>query len=319
MWSLAVVVAPGPAGILRAMEPTPTPGPSTCCAVVVTYHPDTGFPERVERIAGQTARVVVVDNGSSPQACEMLARLAQADPRIELVLVAANEGIGAALNRGFEKAIAAGAGWVVTLDQDSAVEPDLVEELSSIWAQHPERDRVGLLGPNYVLGTGELGLIFPDGAGRWKEMQVAITSGAMIPVRAYEEAGPFRSDYFIDCVDEEFCLRLRRLGLRVVCATRCLMRHPLGGSRKHRVLGRDLVTSHHPPFRRYYMMRNRMLTLREFAVREPDWALLRVRMTLQELALVPLLEDQRMAKLRAMLLGLWDGALGRTGKATRSF
>jgi hypothetical protein len=67
------------------------------------------------------------------------------------------------------------------------------------------------------------------------------------------------------------------------------------------------------------MMRNRVLTLKAFAFAEPRWAAGRLLMTARELVLVPLLEDRKAANVRAMLLGLWDGILGRTGKTTRSF
>jgi rhamnosyltransferase len=301
------------------MQPDPSPARETCCAVVVTYHPDDRFPERVARIAAQVPRVWVVDNGSSAAAREMLAGVASRDPRVELVLVDSNEGIAAAFNRGLARAVAEGFGWAITLDQDSVVEPDLVAELAAVWAEHPTRDRVKLVAPNYVGALGERGVISLSTAGRSHEQAVAISSGAMLSVRAFQLVGPFRSDFFIDYVDEEYCLRLRQHGFRVVCATRVLMRHGLGRMRMHRLLGVRVLTSHHPPLRRYYMIRNRVLTLRAFARAEPRWALSRVLVTAQELAFVLLLEEDKREKARAMLLGLWDGVLGRNGKATRTF
>jgi rhamnosyltransferase len=97
------------------------------------------------------------------------------------------------------------------------------------------------------------------------------------------------------------------------------MRHALGNARNHRILWRDFAQSHHATFRRYYITRNRLLTLRTYALREPRWALSRLRAMVLELFTVPLLESDRWAKLRAMSLGLWHGILGRSGKADRSF
>jgi rhamnosyltransferase len=224
------------------MPPDSSPAREACCAVVVTYQPDDLFPGRVARIAAQVGRVWVVDNASNAAAREMLAEISRTDPRIELVLADSNEGIGAALNRGFARAIADGFGWVVTLDQDSVVEPDLVAELSAIWAEHPVRDRVMVIGANYVGGAGERGLVSTAGSERSREQTVAITSGAMISVAAFQLAGSFRADYFIDYVDEEFCLRLRQSGMRVVCSTRPLMHHSLGTSWRP-ITHRSVVTT----------------------------------------------------------------------------
>jgi rhamnosyltransferase len=150
-------------------------------------------------------------------------------------------------------------------------------------------------------------------------MSTAITSGALLSLDAYREVGSFRAEYFIDSVDEEFCLRLRRHGMIVVCSRKPLMHHALGNARKHRLLGRDWPQSHHATFRRYYIARNRVLTLREFALREPRWAYTRMVAHVLEFFTVPLLESDRWAKLRAMIVGTWHGIIGRTGKLDRSF
>ena len=97
------------------------------------------------------------------------------------------------------------------------------------------------------------------------------------------------------------------------------MRHALGNARNHRVLWRAFPQSHHAAFRRYYISRNRILTLRTYALREPRWALSRVRAMVLELFTVPLLEAEPWRKLRAMAVGLWHGLIGRSGKADRAF
>ncbi len=297
----------------------PEPSPASCCAVVVTYHPDDGFPERIARLSSQVARTYVVDNASNDAARRMLGELARRDVRVVLVLMDANEGIAAALNHGCDRALADGFAWAVTCDQDSVVEPDLVAELASIRAEHPRRADVKIVAPNYVMGTGGEGIRLPPGNARWHEIATAITSGALTSLEAYRAVGPFRADYFIDSVDEEFCLRLRRRGWSVVCSRRPLMRHALGSARYHRVLGLDVPRTHHAAFRRYYIARNRVLTLRQYGWREPRWALAVTRELVFDLVTVPLLESDKLAKVRAMLLGLWHGMLGRTGKLDRAF
>lgn len=284
---------------------------------MVTYHPDADLPGRIARIAGQVSRVYVVDNASGDAARRMLAGIARADPRAEPILLDTNEGVGAALNRACERAIADGFGWIVTLDQDSLVEPSLVADLASIRAEHPRPDAVLLVAAGYVLGDARLDA--PPGGRRWIETPTAITSGSLVSLEAYRRVGPFREDYFIDSVDDEFCLRLRRDGGIVLRAVAPLMRHSLGKGRRHRILGREVTVSHHPAFRRYYMMRNQVLTLRAYGLREPRWAVLQLLRMARNVAALLLLEEDRRTKLRAACAGLWDGLRGRAGRSDRSF
>jgi rhamnosyltransferase len=297
----------------------PLPQCDNSCAVIVTYHPDEGLSMRIAAIAAQVARVYVVDNASDLPERDMLRRIADLDPRVKLELVPDNEGVGAALNRGFRSAIANGFAWVLTFDQDSVIDSDMVAELRAIYAEHPDRHRVKIVGPNYIDGTGDPGLRFRRGSGRWEETFDAITSGAMVSVSGYQLVGAFREDYFIDSVDHEFCLRLRRAGMMIICSTKPLMNHALGRAQKYWVPWGTIVLSHHAPFRRYYITRNRILTMKAFALREPRWALEKLWSTTAEFLAVPVLERQRWAKLRAMSLGLWHGLIGRSGKTEERF
>ena len=56
------------------------------CAVVVAYHPDSGFAERVTRIGEEVAAVLVVDNGSNTEAVAELCAIQRAGEFVELVL-----------------------------------------------------------------------------------------------------------------------------------------------------------------------------------------------------------------------------------------
>jgi rhamnosyltransferase len=300
------------------MAADPIPQRNNLCAVVVTYHPDEALPSRIAKIVEQVARIYIVDNASAPTERDMLRSMVASDGRVRLDLSPENEGVGAALNRGLQHAIEDGFAWAVTFDQDSLVDADMIAELSAIYAEHPERHRVKVVGPNYIDGTGDPGLRLAHGA-RWQETFDAITSGAMISVTGYQLVGPFREDFFIDSVDHEFCLRLRRAGMTILCSTRPLMHHALGRAEKYWVPWGKIVLSHHAPFRRYYITRNRILTMKAFALREPRWALGKLWSTTAEFLAIPVLERQRWRKLRAMSLGLWHGIVGRSGKTEERF
>src|SRR6267154_6654289 len=148
------------------------------CAIVVTYGPDIAFPERLRNVAPQVGMTVIVDNGSSEAERGMLQEAAS-DPNIDLILNDGNLGLARALNIGIQRAATLGYSWVLLLDQDTRVEPDMVRTLLAIHAPFPDRERLAVLGSNFDDATGRatdaIGIESPGGL--WEEVQQVITSG----------------------------------------------------------------------------------------------------------------------------------------------
>jgi len=284
------------------------PAKQDVCAVFVTYHPDEGFPERVERIRGQVGHVVIVDNASSAEIRRTLASLRSA--RLTVIENPENRGVAAALNQGVRAAEERGFSWVVTFDQDSAADPRLIESLLGVCANLPSRDlaRLGVLGSNHVdQNTGAMYLPVSEGAAGFEERKTVITSGSLIPVAAYEAIGPFREDFFIDGVDHEYCLRARANGFRVLISVAPRLVHAMGNRRTERPLpGFAVDTVNYTPFRWYFIVKNRLTLVTEYARHEPTWAAARAGRLLTQLASTLALEPRRLEKARCMALGAWD-------------
>ena len=95
-------------------------------AVVVTYNGANTLAETVRALRPQVAAVHVVDNGSSAVTLALLDEL-EREAGMTGERLGANMGIAEALNRGVAKARALELPWLLTMDQDSRVAPDLVE------------------------------------------------------------------------------------------------------------------------------------------------------------------------------------------------
>lgn len=276
------------------------------CAVVVTYHPDPGFPDRLDRVRPQVGRVVVVDNGSSPQAREMLRNAA--GPDVGLILNDANLGVATALNQGVRHIMGSSCRWVLTLDQDSTVEPFLVEALLEAYRVYPLGEKVAVVGSNYYDETRGKTLV-PETQAQppCLEQTTVITSGSMISVDAYGKIGPFRDDFFIDHVDDEYCLRARSKGYKVILCRRPVIRHSIGGAIAVRFLGKKIWSSNHSTARRYYMARNFLWVAREYLFLRPGWVVLRALRHAVFLLLMVLLEKERWRKIKSTARGVRDG------------
>lgn len=281
------------------------------CAVVVTYHPGAAMVDNLSAIYSQVDGMVVVDNGSNPEALERLL-IAGRNLGFAVIENGENLGIAEALNQGVRWAIANSYSWVMLFDQDSVVTDRFVEEMFSTWEAHPLRDHLGALHPRYLdHETGSEAHVWraPDN-GPVKSM----TSGSLIPIWIFGEIGWFASEYFIDDVDTEYCFRIRAAGYLIADSRRAALYHHSGSPSRMSILGISFSPSHHSARRRYYMTRNRVALCRKFFFVFPRWIIRYAFECFRETVKCFIGEKDRGRKFRGVLLGLRDGLTGRMGK-----
>lgn len=305
---------------MKDSMPGRPPTAKDVCAVAVTYHPDTELPARLGRVLPQVGALVIVDNASGEASAEMLRELA-ADPSITLVSNADNLGVATALNIGIRRAAALGFTWVLLLDQDTRVDPDMVQTLLAVHAAFPDRDRLAVIGSGYreVDAGGECRAPDPEITGDpWEEVPSVITSGSLIPLKTHAAVGAFRDEFFIDHVDTEYCLRARTRGYRVIRTRQAVMSHAIGAITRHSVLWMHKWTFNHAPERRYYFVRNDTVMLRESGRYSlGTWALKSLGRSVRLCKRILLYERMKTHNVGAVAQGWWHGVRGRMGPRPR--
>lgn len=288
------------------------------CAVIVTFHPDEGFPDRLERILAQFPLVIIVDNGSPSVAVDMLHNQAML-PQVLLATNQTNLGIAAALNQGTELAIQQGFEWIVTFDQDTLVFPDLLATLleiheksgggnvmigSNYWDAHRKRD--------FIQCKNNTQTYFLD-------RKTLITSGTLLSLSLFKAIGLFREDYFIDSVDHEFCLRARENGCRILISCRPVMSHRIGAHIKSTGWLRQFIPFNHSPARKYFIARNIIATVKSYFLQEPMWSMRQGWRLLLEFASILLFESKKLKKTKAFMIGIAHGVTGKMGPIEKSW
>jgi rhamnosyltransferase len=274
------------------------PAPGNICAILVTYHPDAKFPERLARLSRQFPCVFVIDNASGDLGIEQ-------GNGVRIVRNDRNLGVAAALNMGLKCAEEAGYAWSVTFDQDS--EPvdaftDAMLALLKITGTY----RL-LLGANYVdVHRRRLAHRSDSRGAELMPKTTLITSGMLLPVSFALAIGGFREDFFIDSVDHEFCLRASDHGAGLYVTRDPLMRHSIGVPGSSFRWARSL-SSGHPPTRKYFIARNALWAVRLHARNHPLWALRQFARVGAEAVGILLFETNRLAKIAALLRGTKDG------------
>ncbi len=280
------------------------PARQDICAIVVTYFPDDRFVDRIKLVTEQVDMVVVVDNSGDSQITSRLQELGS--DRIHMICNEFNVGLASALNSGTTWAKAEGYCWAVLLDQDTTLHSDAVEQLLSIVRKYPSPERIAAVGSNYGHRSST--------HSPWTEETSVISSGTLLSLPAFESIGPFRNEFFVDCVDLDYCLRARQSGFVVLRSTNKLMEHQIGNVTKHSILTFQAGTSNHAVIRRYYLARNLSTLIREYARREPRWVARMLVNQFKSLLLLCLFETERRRKLKVFSLGLYDGWKGWFGR-----
>jgi len=287
-------------------ESSSEPRPVTA-AVVTAYHPDERLAAVVEAALRSCAAVVVADNtpGTAPSLAEKLDH-----PRVTVLRSGHNKGLAGALNLGLDH-LPADAEAVLFLDQDSVLPPELVDGLLA----HLADPGIGIVGPTPVDA---------DTGGRYERLAerheaVAdrpsiITSGMVVRRSCFEQVPRFREDFFVDCVDSDFCLRVRRAGQRVVRDANLVLPHSIGSGRDHHLGPLNVRVLHYPAWRHYWIARNGLVLSREFFSRERGFVLTNALFTARWLVVTALFDDRRRSAVPAVLRGLLDGLTGRVAR-----
>ncbi|HEY1660294.1 MAG TPA: glycosyltransferase family 2 protein [Candidatus Sulfotelmatobacter sp.] len=282
------------------------------CAVIVTYHPTAKMLENVSVVLPQVQGLVVVDNGSSSDELQPL-RLKSQTLGFQLIENGDNLGVAGALNQGLLWARNNGYPWVIFFDQDSRITEGFIDRMFASWESHPGRERIGSIHPKYLdpeTGTEPVVRRASDGG-----PVLSLTSGALMPLWIFEKIGDFATEYFIDCVDFEYCFRIRAAGYLIADSREAVLVHSAGHANKSvNFLGFHFRPTHHSAVRRYYMSRNRVALYRKYFRIFPRWILQFVSDSLRETIKCFVGEQDRARKFRNFLLGVWDGLSGKMGR-----
>jgi rhamnosyltransferase len=203
-------------------------------AGIVVFRPDLNLLlPLIDAMLQQCAPVIVFLNGPH----EALAPALGERP-VELIESSYNLGVAEALNILVLAAAWKGKRRLLLLDQDSQLPPAIVARLDEAMDDLAARgERPAAIGPKVVSpadapaayraprmftqpGRAPVGTATP--------VRFLITSGTLLNLDAFSRIGRFRSDYFIDAVDTEWCFRAWGRGFSCWVRTDVCMEHRVG-------------------------------------------------------------------------------------------
>lgn len=272
-------------------------------AVVTAYHPDDRLSAVIDAALVTCTNVIVVDNTPTAEPAEE-----PADAKVRVLRSGRNGGLAGALNDAV-RALPAETEAVLVLDQDSVLPAGMVSAL----AAHLADPTIGVIAPTPVDAADgrSYDRFSPSGDGLVDRDSV-ITSGMIVRRSVLEAAGPFRDEFFVDWVDNDFCLRLRRNGVRIVQDMATVLPHSIGDRGEHRFLGRTVKVLRYSAWRHYWITRNGLVMIRENLRHSPGWSLQAFLYIGRQALTTAVFEPSRAKNVKAILRGVRDALLNRT-------
>lgn len=284
-------------------------------SVVVTYNCGNDYYVNFLSLYQQVDHVIIVDNGSDAPTIECLKAIEKEFPaKLTIVYNATNQGLAAAQNIGIKLAESKSCDWVLLLDDDSTLAPDMVASMLSFY-RNCNNPNVMMLAPRLIerdMGTDMWYFLanfkLCPRATLWGcsnlSVMYSIASGSLIKTELFKQIGYMNEEFFIDYIDIDFCLRLKQIGGLIIAVASAILVHKVGDKSLHRAGIMNITTSNHSALRRYYIYRNRVAVWRKYFKIYPRFVFYDILAAIYDIMRIAIFEDNKREKLQEVVRGL---------------
>ena len=196
----------------------------------------------------EAPKIIVVDNASQDASMCRLEEQYRGREQLELIRLDDNYGFSYANNVGMRRALKWGADYVLLLNNDTEIRPDMLLRLQECAQRHPDsmivpkiyysddRKRIWSAGAisSVVRKVRHIGINEIDEGQYDQERKIGFATGCClwIPVEILKRAGMLDERFFLYYEDTEYSFRLQKLGIPIFYCPDAVMYHKVGASSK---------------------------------------------------------------------------------------
>ena len=277
-------------------------------AMVTLYNPSEDNISTIDNYIDAVDKLYIFDNSNNVDNSNLLPK----NKKIIYLTEKKNKGIAYSMNICAKKAIKDGYKYLLTLDQDSKMTSNIINEMIRFLENTKEKN-IGLISPYQDIDSkDEISDI------EYENQIEMMTSGNIINLDAYEKIGGFKDWLFIDCVDTDYCMNLHKHGYKVFRLNKVIMKHNLGNLEVHHLFGKDYPCYNHNPIRRYYIVRNNLYINKMYHDLFPEYCEHLIKVQKGQVKRILAFEKNKFKKLRMMYRGYRDYKKGIKGQISSS-
>jgi rhamnosyltransferase len=259
--------------------------------VIVSFNDSFSLNRLINSINHEKFNVFIFDN-STDLSNQDRVKAYGSIKNISVVGFGKNYGIGYALNNAINYASTHQYEWIVTFDQDSIIIDGQIEALLEATSKFPEAKSFSSCYQSIDQST-DLNVAY------------AITSGNLVHIDAVKEVGGYDESFFIDAIDFDISLKLRRRGYKIVRVAKSKMFHQIGLNDNSEPKNK-LLYLRHSSQRRYYQTRNILTLCTRHIIYEPIFIGKLFFIFMVSLIMAAIYDESSCKTLKMIGLGFYD-------------
>jgi rhamnosyltransferase len=275
--------------------------------LLILYNPS-GYTVRknIETYIEYLDKLIIIDNTNTFSQLNSINSLWHRE-RIEYFAMGKNNGLATALNIGSSMALGRGFDWLMLIDQDSSASSDMMDLMLESIGKFSD---CGILAPLQITKTGD----YVAQNNEYTDILFTMTSGSILNLKAYQKCGPFEDRLFIDHVDHEYCLRLNKMGYKIIQCNKAVLKHSLGEIKDITLFGYKYAITTHKPFRLYFFTRNGIYVALKYLFDYPSFFIYFCLQLGKNIFKAVFIEENKIDRLTMIYAGISDFFTGRYGK-----
>lgn len=255
------------------------------CGIVVVYNPKKDVINNINTYIGELNKLYVIDNSANDNS-KMFK-----DKKISYISNKKNMGIAYALNRGITLAQKDKFDYVLTMDQDSTFKKDGLKNYKEELEKNKD-NKIGIYSPLHKTKNDKLNKNIEE------DSLVVMTSGNILNIDIWEKVKGFKEWLFIDGVDQEYCLNIRKHGYEIKVFKNIILEHSLGKTENKKLLNHNFIITNHNYARRYFITRNRLYINEMYKEIYPNFCNQELKNSTKEKIKIILFEKDKIKKLK---------------------
>ena len=268
-------------------------------AGIVLYNPDImRLKKNLLSVCYQVEKIFLVDNAS--ENISETEKVVKSFPNCEMIKNCSNVGIAKALNQLFARAEEEKYSWLLTLDDDSVCDSDMVSHL----IPYTDLNKMAIICPTAV--DDKMNIQKEQAEKTFEYVSDCITAGSLTNVEIWKCVGGFDDQMFIDFVDVEYCTRLRRAGYSIGRVNNTYVHQEYGNIKgSFSLFGKKFYQFDYSPLRIYYSVRNQIYYMKKH--KECVSAAKQIMFLIGYSGKRIVFESNRKESIKAILKGIKDG------------